>query len=530
MTNHNKTLHIIAGTSAGDSLNKMLVEQNMTAAHEVLTFWDDLSIGPLFTSVSDAGLKPRLDYLKKIHQGESMDDEDYYQSIAQQIRDFHGFPFDDYATIVVWQSWATNEVILFDWVCDLCKDYQGELTEINLRRQLETERNRYGLVKYSPKNLADFYQKYRRPVKPFQRRDGMRRWKSGQQSSSLLRLRHGAVAETFFDNLILSLCTTDGQKANRVLGETQRRIDEYPVDIFFIAYRVRTLIEQGQLLSDSKENIGLLRGIRVKLPAEIVREKVLHVVFGDSAAGALRHVLALQGLAQSQSVVALFDDFSVGRLPPDLSTESLQKREDWWQKQYCGGEGYVNDMQDFLNTPFADYDKVVVWHGATVQDQLLLFLMHSIYNEQLHEVVITGKMYDGVGLTLGVLSPLEMVPLLATVTPISAESAQHYREQWQTWCQSPSKLRIMQDEQITAVAEDHFDDFILSKCGTEWQSAISVVGHSMGTCRQYVGDGFITGRLQHLVAIGKVQAKGNTDILREFQVKLPENAQQSQNP
>ncbi len=74
---------------------------------------------------------------------------------------------------------------------------------------------------------------------------------------------------------------------------------------------------------------------------------------------------------------------------------------------------------------------------------------------------------------------------------------------------------------VIAVAEDYFDDFVLSKCTIAWQSAARVVGSCLGYCDQYVSDGFFARRLQHLVTTGKLQVKGNTEKLRNFSIKLP---------
>ncbi len=532
--NHNKTLHVIAGYSAGDSLTKMLAKQNLMANHKVLVYWDDLSIGPLFSSVSSEGLKERITYLKKLYQGDpGLDNEEYYQIVEQHIRSFHDFPFADYAVIVVWHSRTASERLLFAWLCDLCQDYQGSFEMVDVKDDAfaALDYKILGLNYLKWQMLLTCYQRYRQVVPPKLVKLRAKQWRG--KANSLLRICSGwevvAVPETIFDNLILSLCDTIWQKAAQIVGKTLCCLD-YPVSDFFIFYRLRTLIEQGQLIADGPENkpvnhsgdLLTMHHISIKLPREIISEKVLHVTAGCSA---LQTALKIQGLADSQTVIAIQDDLSLGILPLDFSVKSLKNRGDWWQSHYAAdnyaADNYIDEMQNFLSTPFADYDKVVVWHGATVQDQLLLFLMCHIYDRPLHQVAVTGRMYDGVALTLSVLSPIEIIPLLSTVTAISNAQAESYRQQWQAWCQSSSTLRIMQDDKITAVAEDYFDDFVLSKCTIAWQSAARVVGYCLGYCGQYLSDDFFTRRLQHLVATGKLQAKGNTKQLRNFSIKLP---------
>lgn len=536
-TTREKTLHVIAGSSAGDSLKKMLVDQGLEAQHEVLIYWDDLSIGPLFPSASPEEIQHRIDYLRKVHYDDPVCDNDaYFEVLAQHIWDFRDFPFRDYETIVVWHSRTASEALLFHWMCHLCFDYDGNFEEVAVDAEAfrHLDYQILGLGYLCWQILATCYQDYRETVHPIKRKNCASWWQ--RPSDSLLRVgRSNAVPEDFFDSLILSLCKITDQAAMRIMGAMKSSLS-FPLNDSFITYRLRILTEQKQLIAESLDNkldgsdksgennapsVPML-DYRVKLPAEIIRETVLHIVSGDG--GGLRDALALKGLSDSQTIIGFRDDLSVGQLPHDFSPESLARRERWWQSErVCGNiseKSYTEVMLDFLNTRFSDFDQVIIWHGTTVNDQLLLFLMHDIYHGPLHQVTIGGKMYDGVGLTLGVLSPIQVAFLLEDITTISHEQAESYRQQWQYWRESSSMLRIMRDDDtVMAVPEDHFDDFILSHCTTEWQAAARVVGNCLGFCGQYIGDDFFTNRLRHLIAIGKVQAEGNTDVLRAFKVK-----------
>jgi len=86
---------------------------------------------------------------------------------------------------------------------------------------------------------------------------------------------------------------------------------------------------------------------------------------------------------------------------------------------------------------------------------------------------------------------------------------------------SGGKLRKWEAGKIVDVAEDYYDHLLLACCPEDWTSAAHVVGTTMGRCDEHnlLGDVFLSGRLQHLIAENAIEASGPQTSLRDYDVR-----------
>jgi hypothetical protein len=106
--------------------------------------------------------------------------------------------------------------------------------------------------------------------------------------------------------------------------------------------------------------------------------RTVHLILGDSAAGALRQVFAK---AREDTVVALPDSFSCGPLPSATSpNEWANIRHAFWEQLWSGigvpeAEGDEQPVPEDALPDFErlqDAERISVWLGSGLDDQLLL--------------------------------------------------------------------------------------------------------------------------------------------------------------
>lgn len=247
-------------------------------------------------------------------------------------------------------------------------------------------------------------------------------------------------------------------------------------------------------------------------------EKILHITSGHSAAGVLRQCLRERALYDKVERSAGL--LTYGPMPKDFSEKELMKRAQYLDAQFrCGATILYAEIGCLIKHDFDKYDKTVLWHGDNVEEQLLLYMLCSFIKKELYQADITA-LYElfphfkntGRPLSLGSCSSENARIMYDKIEPISPGLKQKYSQRWNYWSKSESPLRIMCDNTILEADEDYFDDFILSKCSCEYQSAARVIGEVLGYTDQLIGDQFLHMRIVELIRKGKITAFNHVDI------------------
>jgi hypothetical protein len=86
---------------------------------------------------------------------------------------------------------------------------------------------------------------------------------------------------------------------------------------------------------------------------------------------------------------------------------------------------------------------------------------------------------------------------------------------------SGATLRKWEAGEIVDVPADYYDSLLLACCSKNWVSAARGVGTVMGRGDEnnLLGDVFLSGRLQHLIAVGLIEASGPQASLRDYDVR-----------
>lgn len=183
-----------------------------------------------------------------------------------------------------------------------------------------------------------------------------------------------------------------------------------------------------------------------------MKENTLHVVNGLSSRGRLLQSLGLLGI--KETVTYLPTDFSFGHIPKDFSDKelcfSLASRNQI--------DGFYN-LKEFITTDYSRYQKVIVWHGWSANDLLLLYLMSVLTEENLYQIDISDQYPD-----MGYVCIQDIIDknLVSLAKPVSKQEQIYYRNQWDKWTNSPYPYRFSDIHKgiIKGYPENFMDPYI----------------------------------------------------------------------
>ncbi|WP_045521673.1 DUF3658 domain-containing protein, partial [Clostridium sporogenes] len=92
--------------------------------------------------------------------------------------------------------------------------------------------------------------------------------------------------------------------------------------------------------------------------------------------------------------------------------------------------------------------------------------------------------------------------------------------QWKVLKKENSILRIFKDGKIENVDEDYFDIFILKYTPKEFKKSARIIGEVLGNSEILISDGYIFGRVKELVKAGRINYRGNFNIMREMEISI----------
>ena len=232
-----------------------------------------------------------------------------------------------------------------------------------------------------------------------------------------------------------------------------------------------------------------------------MKEKTLHVVNGMSARYTLKKGFELMNM--KENIVYLPIDFSIGYIPKDFS-----------DKELCFALASQNNikafdaLKKFVTTDYSVYNKVIVWHGWSAYDLLLLYLMSVLVKENLYQVDIRDceafiKKQRCEYPDMGYVSPgdISEYNMISLVKPLTEDELKYCREQWNRWVNSGSCYRFSDTKTgiIKEYPEIFFDKSIIkyAKTCSDYRRITSKV--MWDYYYLFVPDRLIARRINHLV-------------------------------
>ena len=194
-----------------------------------------------------------------------------------------------------------------------------------------------------------------------------------------------------------------------------------------------------------------------------MKKKTLHVVSSLCTKGTLK--MGLCKLEQKPEIAYLPIDLSFGYIPKDFSDKEL-----CFALASHGHMEVFDQLKEFVTTDYSQYEKIVVWHGLSASELLLLYLMSVLVEGELYHVDIRdckGFMEKHLSKDLSRLYPvmesvcpgdISQYDMISLAKQLNFNAKEYCREQWYKWENSPTPYRFSNIH--TGVIEEYPEDFM----------------------------------------------------------------------
>lgn len=244
-------IHLIVGDATAKPLSEA-VTQEETLAGEIVVLKDILNVGPLKTegmTFSEGRSAFWNEAQPEGHAPAAVDDLEKLMALSSRLSN------DPDLHIWFWMAPRAADVCAYYWLLQFLKKHQGRLSVININGLPFLDEN--GKLFY-PESFGDVpvkeiikARKLARVITPSEWETDGDEWQKMVTENSGLR-KHEAGKKlsgqsiSFYDELLLSLCTRQNQKVTRVVQQAMSKNKIHTGDLFLI-WRLRVMAQEGKL-------------------------------------------------------------------------------------------------------------------------------------------------------------------------------------------------------------------------------------------------------------------------------------------
>ncbi|CEI81738.1 DUF1835 domain-containing protein [Oceanobacillus sp. M60] len=277
-------------------------------------------------------------------------------------------------------------------------------------------------------------------------------------------------------------------------------------------------------------------------------DKVVHILFDDSAAGSLKWVLKEMGLQDEEMVISFSDVFSIGPIWQLHNQAGLDYREEWLKNHLLLDDDYLDEYRHHFNRTLSmisaipETASIIIWTGENAHEQIALSYVLYLLRDKRNDItaINTTKQYkkqfnipekDNYPLHTGEImsEKLQLIYQNSSKTPaLSKEQREKFEQKWQALAATQEALRIWENRDIKSVDESYYDDLIINKAkmlhqeqkNTEFILSARLIGEVICYLDQYISDVFVEYSVRRLILKGVFEIKGVPKAMRFYSVKL----------
>jgi hypothetical protein len=254
-----------------------------------------------------------------------------------------------------------------------------------------------------------------------------------------------------------------------------------------------------------------------------------HIVNGDVAAAVLSTALLEAG--STDPVLTMRDDLPVGPLKSIDDDHAL--RAAFWKRVM--GQTDRDVFTEFeqaaarLTALVNDESPVVIWHGQSAGDQLVLRrIAYHLRNtpQRINEIALTlqelekPELWSNRPTAVGLYTPAALQARLKTIAPVSILRIGRLALEWQELKQMNSDLRRWRTNTFESGSYTEIDALILESLTDDWQPSAQLVGQIMNVARGFFAtDVLIFWRCRELAATGRLSLRGNSMQMRSSEAR-----------
>ncbi|ASR47347.1 hypothetical protein B4V02_11930 [Paenibacillus kribbensis] len=290
-----------------------------------------------------------------------------------------------------------------------------------------------------------------------------------------------------------------------------------------------------------------------RLEHERTRERHIHLLFSQSAAGSMKQGLSGAGLRYESKVLCFNDLFSIGPLWKLETQEGQENRHSWLAERmvhyesfhYSNWEHRIEQMMATLSE-ISDDKSITIWCGSNAHEQIgLRFALYVLRKRAtpIRVINVTDAMEresndrlnadaeNPFPLSMSVVHSKEIEGLIKgnedKIHVVSIEDRRRYEQEWLELSEQDSVLRLWDNDQIVHVPEDYFDQALLDMIGQlqlennqQYVNTGKIIGEALTQWSQLRSDTFLEYRIQYLIAHGELEFLGMPGMLHRYAVKL----------
>ncbi|MEK4283042.1 DUF1835 domain-containing protein [Ureibacillus sp. FSL K6-0165] len=273
--------------------------------------------------------------------------------------------------------------------------------------------------------------------------------------------------------------------------------------------------------------------------------ETIHIVFGASAAGGLKHAFKDQ---QTEEIIELPDYFAEGPLKHYHTPEGFEQRYQWFKENYQWDSEHAEWYKFKMKEAFEKIQsinpeqRVVIWTSSNASEQtglrLVLYLLKEKTNAvckintyEAYHKLYKGKEEDFPRHTGELnIEQLRACYELVEMKELTVEMRHSLAKEGEQLFTSESILRTYKNGQILSAESNRDDDFIIEKLKEihetqgkkDFLKAARLIGEVLGHMQQHTSYEWLEYRLRQLIAEGKVEYQGELRGMRYYEVKLKE--------
>ena len=257
-------IHIVFNTADVEVLQKV-IELDESLNGNIIEIKDDYAVGPIIDIYDEYGYQQRRDWWKILLQHSPYQEQinivNDKLAVHQLLQTLDGNEFEE---VWIWMAQNAHDVSGYYWLMSQLKNYQGRIQVLYLNNLPFI--NEKGLIFY-PQHLYQIQpkeflkaKKLARPITLSEFEVDPDEWKKLCNENAVVRILEGgkkivSKEESFFDNDILNVVTTEFQKLNKIIHSTLNKMIHKTGDVFLV-WRIKKLIEQERLEMQGDWNNG----------------------------------------------------------------------------------------------------------------------------------------------------------------------------------------------------------------------------------------------------------------------------------
>lgn len=262
----------------------------------------------------------------------------------------------------------------------------------------------------------------------------------------------------------------------------------------------------------------------------------MHIVFHKDDAEALAKGFTEEEMPEER-IFIIEDDFSLGYLPEEYSEQGSPDRRVWNRKLYGEGESEANPafltgktISKIIQELEEDDEALAkIWIAPNARDVTGYYFL----NHQLREFpgrievlwlnnlpFINDKGQIFYPTYLSEIEAREFIKAQKLAREITPSEFEMDIEEWDKMVSDHQMIRVLEGAKKLAQKDiEFYDEALFKLCTGEWQRASKILRDFLKNTR--VAEEFAAWRLSEMAANGQIEAKGDPENLKHWDIKLP---------